>query len=155
MANRKQAEKQMLLTANKLRKLVYADFTVNAVHPAAMALIRALAPKLKALGPKALAIAGKIPAETWAQIIPAVIQTLAPQQPRKATADFIGESAVDLERAFKKAGVSNSDVISRALLLAAIETRTAHRKKKNPKVIEAIRLANNLQQELKTLKEFA
>lgn len=162
-------EKQMLQTAKKLRRLVYADFMLKTANPAIAMLARSLTPMLRSLGPKVLGMLKSIPPETWAQIIPALITQLVPKAPREAEWEKPWEKKEDedeeteeaeetteaMAKSLKKAGVKHPGIVARSLFLAAVETGAAHRKKANPVVTEALRLVDKMQSELKTLKEFS
>ena len=78
-------EKQMLRTAKKLRRLVYADYMTKTANPAIAMLAKSFVPALKQLGPKVLGMLKNIPPETWAQIIPHLISGLVPKAPATAS----------------------------------------------------------------------
>lgn len=168
-------EKQMLRTAKKLRRLVYADFMVKTANPAIAMLARSLAPALRSLGPDVLKMIKAVPAEAWAQIIPALIAQLAPKAPRAAEwekpwekekaedeeddeedddGEESGTPVAAMANSLNKAGVTHPGVVARSLFLAAVETGAAHRKKANPVVTEALCLVDKMRSELKTIKEF-
>lgn len=72
-------EEAMLRTANRLRRLVIADFMEKTANPAIAGLARALMPALRSLGPKVLGMLKNVPPEAWAQIVPALVSNMAPQ----------------------------------------------------------------------------
>lgn len=144
-------EKQMLRTAKKLRRLVYADFMMKTANPAIASLVSAVMPVLRSLGPKALGMLKNVPPEMWAQIIPSLITQLMPKAPATANAKTHVDSMTTI---LKKGGVSNPEETARVLFLAAVETGSAHRKEANPVVTEALQMVNKMQSELKTIKEF-
>lgn len=170
-------EKNMLRTARKLREVVAADFMMKTANPAIAAVLRALGPALRSLGPKVLQMLKKIPPEVWAQVIPGLVNKMAPKNAPAGAAGANRRAAAedkkpwekdddedddkeedddkdDLACMLKEGGVANSDIVARALILASIEAGNNHRRKANRDVEEAIRLVHQMRTELKTIKEY-
>lgn len=142
-------EKQMLRTANKIRKLVYADLTKHAVAPAIGALVARLAPMLRSLGPQMVKIVQAIPPEAWAQIGPMLAKGLG-----GAMGGAKAATVASVEKTLTKHQVKNAPAAARAVVLASIEVGAKHRKKASPEVTETIALLKKMETEVRAVREF-
>lgn len=162
MANLTPEEKQLLLTAKKLRQLVKADVEKTA-NPALMALVRAIGPALSRLGPKLADIVKAIPPDAWGQIAQNIASILA--QAAQANAGAKAASAdstkaktlrtiVEVEKSLRRAGIEDAKNVATKVVLASVQAVIDHRKTPNAKLVNAVKMIDEAKAEIALLREF-
>lgn len=145
--------------AQHLRHLVKADVEKTAANAVA-AIVQALLPAIKNLGPKVLELAKLIPPDVWGKIAMAVATMISQAATAKKTASVYDPSTVvvdtiaAVDKKLAAVGVPNSDVVATYVVLAAAQAVENHINTPNRRLVSAVCQVQMVQNEVAFLRKF-